>query len=286
MGNEVTVQNAQSQALQMQIQYAKLLADSSLLPAEYQKQPANVLLAIGLGQQVGLTPQESLISINVIGGKPTMSAQLIEALVRRAGHQLYITHSKQGEPPSATCTIYRREDVNHEHPFTETRDQKWAEQMGLAGHDNYKKQPLTMLTWRAITACAREACAEALHGLDYTPDEMHDLDQPTVTVQRQPKHRLAAVAQARKSEAKQLPASEPKQPEKAENSKPDADSQAMITPQQNHAINTILLSVGCDTQAKAKAFLKAYLPHPVDHISDLTEQEAQETIDRIRGEKK
>lgn len=285
MGNEVTVQNAQSQALQMQIQYAKLLADSSLLPAEYQKQPANVLLAIGLGQQVGLTPQESLISINVIKGKPTMSAQLIEALVRRAGHQLYITHSKQGEPPSATCTIYRREDVNHEHPFTETRDQKWAEQMGLAGRDNYKKQPLTMLTWRAITACAREACAEALHGLDYTPDEMHDLDQPTVTVERTSPHRLTAIAKARKSEAKQLPASTTKPAQKAEISSSEAGSAKMITPQQNQIINLVLRSVGADTEAKAKTFLKDYLPHPVSHLSDLTEQEAAAMIDRIRGEK-
>ena len=46
--------------------------------------------------------------------------------------------------------------------------------MKLDTKDNYQKQPLTMLTWRAITACAREACPEALFGVAYTPDEMFD----------------------------------------------------------------------------------------------------------------
>ena len=37
---------------------------------------------------------------------------------------------------------------------------------------DYKKQAATMLQWRAITACARLACPEALYGVAYTPDEV------------------------------------------------------------------------------------------------------------------
>ena len=46
--------------------------------------------------------------------------------------------------------------------------------MGLSSKDNYKKQPATMLGWRAVTACARQACPEALYGVTYTADEMFD----------------------------------------------------------------------------------------------------------------
>ena len=46
--------------------------------------------------------------------------------------------------------------------------------MGLTSKDNYKKQPGTMLQWRAISAVARLACPEALYGVAYTADELGD----------------------------------------------------------------------------------------------------------------
>lgn len=140
----------------------------SLLPREYQNNPANVLIAVGLGQSMGLSPAESLYRITVIQGKPTAAAELIAANVRKAGHRLRVKVTEN--PPSATCTIIRADDPDE--PTTVTRDMDWAQRMGLANKDNYKKQPSTMLSWRAISACARLACPEALYGVAYTPDEI------------------------------------------------------------------------------------------------------------------
>ncbi|KAA8820297.1 hypothetical protein CSQ85_00330 [Bifidobacterium rousetti] len=174
MSNDL-VQQQQPMAISLgdQMNYAKAVSQAGILPQAYRGKPADVLVAIGLGQSMGLTPMESLYRINVIQGKPTASAELIAAQVRRAGHRLRITKDEQHV--SVTATIIRADDP--EAPFSVTRDQQWAQQMGLAGKDNYKKQPLTMLTWRAITAVAREACPESLYGIAYTPDEMHDLDR-------------------------------------------------------------------------------------------------------------
>jgi hypothetical protein len=149
----------------------------SLLPREYQGNPANVLIAVGLGQSMGLSPAESLYRITVIQGKPTASAELIAANVRKAGHKLRMKVSEN--PPSATCTIIRADDPDE--PTTITRDMKWAADMGLATKDNYKKQPSTMLSWRAISACARLACPEALYGVAHTPDEIEPDDRPART---------------------------------------------------------------------------------------------------------
>lgn len=154
--------------LQAQLQYAQTISQAGIVPASYKGRPADVLIAMGLGQSMGLSPAESLYRINVINGKPTMSAELVAAQVRKAGHKLRIR--KDAANLSVTVEIVRADDP--EFPFRVTRDRAWAEQMGLAGKDNYKRQPLTMLTWRAITACAREACPEALYGVAYTPDEM------------------------------------------------------------------------------------------------------------------
>lgn len=143
----------------------------SLLPESYRDNPANVLLAVGLGASMGLSPAESLYRIDVIQGKPCASAELIAANVRKAGHKLRVTIDD--EAGRVTATIVRADDPDY--PFTIVRDMEWAQRMGLQGKDNYKKQPLTMLQWRAISGVARLACPEALYGVQYTPDEMGDL---------------------------------------------------------------------------------------------------------------
>jgi hypothetical protein len=169
---ETTALATSAPSLSEQVSLAKALAPSDIIPQAYRGKPANIVVAIEFGQSMGLSPAESLYRINVIQGKPTASAELIAAQVRKAGHKLRV--EKDEANTSVTCTIVRSDDPKY--PFRVTRDRAWAEKMGLSGKDNYRKQPLTMLTWRAITACAREACPEALFGVAYTPDEMHDFD--------------------------------------------------------------------------------------------------------------
>ena len=167
MSNELTVRTEHG-GLMEQVHYARYAAEARMLPDAYRGKPADILIAIGLGQSMGLSPAESLYRISVIKGKPTASAELIAANVRKAGHKLRV----RGDDTSCTAQIIRADDP--EFPFEVTRDMAWAQQMGLAGNDNYRKQPGTMLQWRAITAVARLACPEALYGVAYTPDEMWD----------------------------------------------------------------------------------------------------------------
>lgn len=167
---ETTALTTTAPSLPDQMSISKALAQSDIIPMSYRGKAANVLVAMQFGQSMGLSAAESLYRINVIQGKPTMSAELVAAQVRKAGHKLRI--KKDEKNMRATCTIVRCDDPDY--PFVVTRDAAWAHQMKLDTKDNYQKQPLTMLTWRAITACAREACPEALFGVVYTPDEMFD----------------------------------------------------------------------------------------------------------------
>lgn len=169
MSNELAPQNSTA-ILDTQMRYAEVLAQSELVPQAYRGKPANCLLAIGLGQSMGLSPSEALMRIDVIQGKATASAELVASNVRRAGHKLRLEVNQN--PPAARCVIVRADDPDYEHVVI--RDEAWAKQMGLSSKDNYKKQPATMLGWRAITACARQACPEALYGVTYTADEMLD----------------------------------------------------------------------------------------------------------------
>lgn len=164
---------------------AALYAQSTLVPEAYRNKPADVFVAVTLGQSVGISPIQSLSEINVIKGKPTMSASLIAAQVRKAGHKLRVEVDETPGKECAICTIIRRDDPDH--PFVSKRDRAWAQRMGLLNNSNYIKQPATMLKKRAITDCARDACSEALCGIDYTPDEMSDFDEVEAKVEDESK---------------------------------------------------------------------------------------------------
>ena len=201
--------NGELVALGSQIEYAKAMASADIIPDSYRGRPANILVAMGFGRSMGLSPAESLYRINVIKGKPTMSAELIAAQVRRSGHKLW--YEKDEQNLSVTAFIQRKDDPEHE--FHVTRDKQWAHNMGLDKPDrkgnpsNYQKQPMTMLTWRATTAVAREACPEALFGVAYTPDEMHDSEftEPVAVVQDDPPQQdTASQSEAKPVEAEVL----------------------------------------------------------------------------------
>lgn len=172
---------AQQASVKDQLAYANTICQGSLVPTTYRNQPANVLIAMGLGQSMGLSPAESLYRIAVINGKPTASAELIAANVRRAGHKLRI--KKDEKAKVATVEITRCDDPDY--TFKATWGMAKAQQAQLSGKDNWKKYPMAMLTARAITECARDACPEALYGVVYTADEMGDAAPEPVQVEAQ-----------------------------------------------------------------------------------------------------
>lgn len=170
MTNALTTTSTTNNDLATQMRFADSVASAGMLPPAYRGKPADILLAVGLGQAMGLTPAESLWRIDVIQGTPTASAELIAANVRKAGHKLRVEVDERNT--SVTATVWRADDPDF--PHVVTRDMAWAQKMGLSQKDNYKKQPLTMLQWRAISGVARLAASEALYGVAYTADEIRD----------------------------------------------------------------------------------------------------------------
>ena len=176
---EVAVRPPARLSLPAKVHYARELANSGLLPAQYRKQPGNILWAIEYGEMLGLSTMAAITGVHVIEGKPTASSGLISALVRRAGHKLRVF----GDSKSATCQIVRSDDPDF------TFEVKWtlnkndddnpsAEVAKLLGKEVWQKYPASMLKSRAITQCARDACEEALFGLHYTPEELGaDVDE-------------------------------------------------------------------------------------------------------------
>lgn len=152
--------------VQDKITYAKALASSGMLPRQYQGNPANLLYAVEYAEMLGCHPLTAVTGVHVIDGKPSASAALISALVRKAGHRLRVT----GDTKSATAQIIRADDPTFTFEVTFTMDD--AKAAGLTGKGVWKNYPASMLKARAITQCARDACEDALSGLHYTAEEL------------------------------------------------------------------------------------------------------------------
>ena len=156
------------QALAEKQGWAQTLAASNLLPPAYQKQPANLFLAAEYADTLGIPRIAAVTGIHVIQGKPSMSADLMAAQVRRAGHKLRVKASDT----EAVAQLIRKDDPD----FTyECRwDLERAKQAGLLGKrgGNWQAYPAAMLKARAISEVIREGCSEVLYGAVYTPEEL------------------------------------------------------------------------------------------------------------------
>lgn len=165
MTNALSVSNFMTPShFEMVVKQADVLVKSGFLPASI-KTPQQAIAIIMAGYELGIQPWQALTTINVIQGKPSISPQLMLALIQRSGQVEDI--AIDGDENMCTVSMKRKGQSVH----TETFTMEDAVRMQLAGKDNWKKQPGTMLKWRAVAACARVVFPDAILGL-YTPEEM------------------------------------------------------------------------------------------------------------------
>lgn len=156
----------EAQQLDAYIRNAEQLAKANLLPPAYRENPANVLLAIQTGAPLGFTAMQSISGIHIINGKPTMSADMVAAAVRRAGHKLRV----EGDDMTARARLVRADDPDYEFKSVWTMER--AKRAGLLSNSSWRKYPAAMLKARAITEVARQGANDALYGVIYTPEEL------------------------------------------------------------------------------------------------------------------
>lgn len=146
-------------------QLSTALSQSSLVPAVFRRQPANVVAIALTGQELGWGVATAMRFIQVIDGKPTVTPEGMLALVRRAGH------SVNGKSSSLYATVAgRRKDNGDEMEVTFTMED--ATRAKLAGKDNWKTYPEAMLWARALAMLCRRLFSDVLLGAAYVPDEM------------------------------------------------------------------------------------------------------------------
>lgn len=153
-------------SLRVMMAAAQRYVDSGLLP-DGVNTPQKALVIMTAGRELGVPATYALRNIHVVKGKPTCSAELMLALVRRAYGPSAIRVAKSD---NQSCTVqYREQGWDGVSEYTFTMDD--ARAAGVANSTTWKSFPAAMLRARCISAVVRFAFPECISGL-YTPEEL------------------------------------------------------------------------------------------------------------------
>lgn len=132
-----------------------------------------VFLMAETGAMLGIHPIAALQGIHVIDGKPTLSANLLSALVRRAGHRLRVSTSGSWADGTfiARAELTRADDPDHTFIVEWTKAR--AQAAGLLGKRGpWQTYGEAMCKSRAITEVIREGASDVTLVPAYTPEEL------------------------------------------------------------------------------------------------------------------
>lgn len=182
------------------IEQATRLSRTSFVPRHYQGKPDELLACFMAARELRIGPMLAMRKIAIIGGTPSLEAELMAALVRRDGHQLTGTTSTTGAKVWG-----KRRDTGDEFEFEFTEADARAAK--LAGGDMYGKYPKSMYWARAMSQVCRMGFSDCLAGFSYTPEEAHEIRPDGATAPRQTMTLVAA--EEAQQQAGQQTASEP-----------------------------------------------------------------------------
>jgi hypothetical protein len=159
---------------------AMTVANTDFVPGALRGRATAVMACILYGREVGIGPMESLREVNVIDGRPSMSANLQLALIRKAGHHVHFEYVEKDERPySVTAVGWRKDEPEYIERIAwtmdmarEVRDRKGAL---LADKANWKNYPRAMLRARATAELARTLFGDVLGSTVFAPGEAEEL---------------------------------------------------------------------------------------------------------------
>ena len=165
----------------------------ALVPYQMRGNAGDMYLLMQIAKHLNIPLITALRGLSFIGDKdvkPAMTAQLMSALVRNAGHTL--REQWDAETNTATATLIRKDDPSFEH--VAVWDEEKARVAGLwESTPTWVQYPKAMLTARAMSEVCRHAASEVLLGFSYVPEEFQTAESASrvLDMREQVKHDMA-----------------------------------------------------------------------------------------------
>ncbi len=153
---------------------AKIMAASSFFKDAEEGPKAFAKMLVG--RDLGIPITRALCDIQMIQGKPTVSANLIAGLIKRSGKYRYKILKHTNDVCEIEC--FERVDDIWESLGLSTFSMADGIQAGITGNPVWKKFPRNMLFSRAISNAAKQHFGDIFLGSVYTPDEL----DPNITL--------------------------------------------------------------------------------------------------------
>lgn len=154
-----------------------------MIPKSYRGNPGAVLLIMDWARGRGVALHDAMQSVVFVQGKAVIEATMQRALAKAAGYRVDFPKDMQTDS-SATARVLEVATGEVIGEVTYTLED--AKRAGLAGKDNWKKNPGDMLVARATTRAVRRFVPEimvgAIGGQDEF-DEIRDREDPIAVLQ-------------------------------------------------------------------------------------------------------
>lgn len=157
------------QSLDEALRFADMLSKSSMVPKDYQGNPANCVIAMQWGMEIGLQPLQAMQNIAVINGLPAIWGDAMLAIVRGSGLLEYIR--EKPTETGCTCTLKRKGEEETVRSYT-MEDAKRAGLLGKQGP--WQQHPKRMMQMRARAFALRDVFPDVLRGV-HIAEEVRDL---------------------------------------------------------------------------------------------------------------
>lgn len=153
------------------------LAESSLVPKDYQGNVANCLIALDMSQRLGANVLAIMQSLYIVHGRPSWSSTFIAGAINTCGrfHPVQYEMSGEGDTRACYCRATVRETQEEVVGPTVTIKMAKAEGWFQKNGSEWQTMPELMLRYRAVTFFGRLYAPEILLGMQ-TDDEVIDVE--------------------------------------------------------------------------------------------------------------
>ena len=246
-------------------QIGTALSGTTFAPKEFRGKPDDAAAAILYGDEIGLTPTQSLQSIFVIGGKPSLYARAMVAVVMAAGHEVWTVSKSDTE---VTVSGRRR---GSSHVTTEKWTIARATKAGYVNNAKYKTDPAAMLYARAASDVCRQIAPDALAGIAYSVEELELADEPKETLTRAPR-------KVSRAKVEQLEPEFDPEPENV------TEAVELISEPQMNNMFRLLNLFGLTEREDIHTLVSEVVGEPIESSKDLTKDQASKVISYLMRE--
>lgn len=155
------------QTFDQALTFSQYLADSDMVPKDFKGKPANCLIAMQWGAELGLKPLQALQNLAVINGRPALWGDAVIALVRASPLCEFVIETDDGS--AATCRVKRRGEPEQQRTFS-MDDARAAGLLGKSGP--WTQYPKRMRQMRARAFALRDVFPDVLRGMAVAEEVM------------------------------------------------------------------------------------------------------------------